>query len=143
MRSGRKRAAAGEAWGPVAKIVPSKRACFGPSLFSTAIKASPVKSLEDLKSNLNSIEGVFAAYTNSYYTVSRVTNEKGLVLTSGDGGPERQFRMKLPDKSVVAFVAVGCRYALLCQLHSISKKNPNLPLDLEHIFTILEQRGKP
>lgn len=112
MRSGRKRAAAGEAWGPIAKIVSSnaKRPNLGPSLYTTTIIADRVGSLIDLKANLRNNEGVFVATTNSYYTVSRVTNEKGLVLISGDGGPERQFRMKLPEKSVVAFVAVGCRY---------------------------------
>ena len=73
--------------------------------------SSPVSaSFTELKSNLHEMQGgSFIVQTNSYYTVSRVTNEKGLNLTAGDGA-ERQFRMKLPEKSICAFLAIGCRF---------------------------------
>ena len=54
------------------------------------------------------MQGSFKAYTLPYYTVSRITNEKGLNVVAGDGN-ERQFRMRLPETPICAFVAVGCR----------------------------------
>ena len=71
--------------------------------------SSPGSSFAQLKSNLHEMQGgSFIVQTNSYYTVSRVTNEKGLNVLAGDGN-ERQFRMKLPEKSICAFLAIGCR----------------------------------
>lgn len=66
------------------------------------------QDFSQLKSNLHEVQGSFVASTNSYYTVARVTNEKGLNVVSCDGN-ERQFRMKLPEKSICAFLAIGCR----------------------------------
>ena len=66
------------------------------------------KSFQEIVNTLRENQGSFSANTNSYYTVARVTNEKGLTVPSKDGS-ERQFRMKLPETSLCAFLAVGWR----------------------------------
>ena len=66
------------------------------------------KSFQEIKNIFRDNQGCFSANTNSYYTVARVTNEKGLTVPSKDGS-ERQFRMKLPETSLCAFLAVGWR----------------------------------
>ena len=115
-KSGRKRAAAGEAWGPVAKILPPQKKMYFDH-GSWVIQPHNVpgkelpKTMEDVKNVLLSNQGWFSSSTNSYYTVARVTNEKGLNLLSKDGN-ERQFRMKLPETTLCAFLAVGYRYVL-------------------------------
>ena len=111
--SNRKRAAAGEAWGPLSSSKPEPKRIMtslpseSPYNLTDPLNRQEV-TLSQLKSNLHEIQGSFLATTNSYYTVSRVTNEKGLNVVAGDG-TERQFRMKLPEKSICAFLAIGCR----------------------------------
>ena len=113
--AGRKRAAAGEAWGPLAKIVAynyEERRPWKNNSYSLEITLKSDPKREDLIRNLHEVQGVFKAYTLSYYTVSRITNEKGRNVVAGDGN-ERQFRMKLPDTPICALLAVGCRYYIL------------------------------
>ena len=110
----------GEAWGPVAKLLPPQKKMYFDH-GSWVIQPHNVpgkelpKNMEDVKNVLHSNQGWFASSTNSYYTVARVTNEKGLNLLSKDGN-ERQFRMKLPETTLCAFLAVGSRFVCFMYL---------------------------
>jgi len=55
--------------------------------------------------------GIFRAVTQPYYTTSKVTDDRDNIMTTAEGAA-RQFRMKLPDKALVALVAVGMRDGL-------------------------------
>ena len=117
LKSGRKRALAGEGWGPLQgpKVLLTEdkvRLGHNPLQVYTHLATSQknyANNVKEINSFLNENQGSFSAFSGTYYTNSRVTNEKGLYVLSGDGS-ERQFRMKLPSTNICAFLAVGIRH---------------------------------
>ena len=51
--------------------------------------------------------------SDHFYATTKVTQDKENTIITGGTGPgdnePRQFRMKLPDKTIVAFLAVGIK----------------------------------
>ena len=45
-----------------------------------------------------------------FYATTKITQDKeNTIITGGDDNEPRQFRMKLPDKTIIAFLAVGIK----------------------------------
>ena len=53
------------------------------NLTLSAQKNQYPKTVTEMNSNLNDNQGSFTAFTSTYYTNSRVTNEKGLYILTG------------------------------------------------------------
>jgi len=72
--------------------------------------------------------GIFRAVTQPYYTTPKVTDDRGNIMITS-AGAARQFRMKLPQKSLVALVAVGRRdgvnIATTLSIKSVSAQQKN------------------
>ena len=86
--------------------------------FNLDIPADEVEKLplEDLQRNILENQGRFTAHTGTHFTNARITHEKGLNekgQTAASENNEKQIRIKLPEKTICAFVAVGCRYGRL------------------------------
>ena len=56
---------------------------------------------------------MFYLTLDHFYATTKVTQDKENTIITGGTGPgdnePRQFRMKLPDKTIVAFLAVGIK----------------------------------
>ena len=56
---------------------------------------------------------IYLMVSDHFYATTKVTQDKENTIITGGTGPgdnePRQFRMKLPDKTIVAFLAVGIK----------------------------------
>ena len=68
----------------------------------------------------NNQYGIFIVYfilfsnpSDHFYATTKITQDKENTIITGGSGPgdnePRQFRMKLPDKTIIAFLAVGIK----------------------------------
>ena len=68
----------------------------------------------------NNQYGIFIVYfilfsnpLDHFYATTKITQDKENTIITGGSGPgdnePRQFRMKLPDKTIIAFLAVGIK----------------------------------
>ena len=63
--------------------------------------------------NLLRIIKQFFQISDHFYATTKITQDKENTIITADSGPgdnePRQFRMKLPDKTIIAFLAVGMK----------------------------------